>query len=170
MSLEVIFETERLLVRKLIMSDIDPFHKMQSNPNVMQYVTGDVKTYEEHTEELKDLIRKYAIEDNDFWIYAITKKEDNTFIGTCALIKDEQNDDEIGYRFLESYWGLGYGYEICQGIVDYSKRVSIHKLVGYVVDVNTASSKILERCGFQIVEKGIEPNLKLPETKYELVL
>ena len=95
---------------------------------------------------------------------------DSKFVGTCALIKDSNSDDEIGYRFLERYWGLGYGFEICQGLIDYCKSIGIPKLIGYVYDENYASVKILEKCNFKIVEKGIEPSLQLPETKYELIL
>ncbi len=170
MSTEIIFETKRLLVRKLIMSDINPFNTMQSNPKVMQYVTGEIKSLEAHQEELKQLIQFYDKEGNNFWIYAIERKSDKEFIGTCAFIKDDKGDDELGYRFLENYWRLGYGYEICTGIVNYSQSVGIPKLIGYVVDVNIASAKILEKCNFKVVDKGIEPHLNLPETKYELML
>ena len=165
----MIFETERLLVRKLILSDLDAFHQMQSNRKVMQFVTGNVKTKVAHLTELKELINKYKIPENDFWIYAIQTKREAQFIGTVALVKDN-NDDEIGYRFLEKYWGNGYGLEICKGMIRYCKRLKIRKLIGYVVDENKASAKILERCNFRITKRFISDDLKLPETKYELYL
>tara|TARA_R110002073_G_scaffold8207_1_gene45624 strand:- start:71458 stop:71970 length:513 start_codon:yes stop_codon:yes gene_type:complete len=170
MSTEVIFETQRLLVRKLVVSDLKPFHEMQSNPKVMQYADGEVKSLETHEAELKDLIDFYEKENNDFWIYAIERKLDDEFIGTLALVKDDQKEDEIGFRFLEKYWGFGYGFEICKGLILYSNSIQLPKLVGYVVDVNIASGKILEKCNFKVIEKGIEPISKLPETKYELIL
>ena len=108
----MIFETERLIIRRLVMSDLQSFHEMQSNPKVMQFADGEVKSLEEHQEELQDLINKYNIKHNDFWIYAIENKQTNNFMGTVALVKDENNDDEIGYRFLEKYWKNGYGSEI----------------------------------------------------------
>lgn len=151
------------------MSDITPFHTMQSNPKVMQYVTGETKSLGEHEKELFELIRKYDEKNNDFWIYAIERKSGNEFIGTIALIKDDK-DDELGYRFLEKYWGIGYGLEVCKGLIIYCKSIGLPKLIGYVVDANIASSKILEKCNFKIIEKGMEPNLNIPETKYELIL
>ena len=71
MKSQIIFETEILLVRRLKMSDIKPYHEMQSNPKVMQYVTGEVQTEKEHLIELNRLIGFYNKEGNDFWIYAI---------------------------------------------------------------------------------------------------
>lgn len=170
MGKKLIFETDRFLVRELLMSDLEPFHEMHANINVMRYVRGTAMTREENEKELPELIQKYALEDNDFWIYAIERKSDNTFVGSVALVKDDQNDDELGYRFLEKYWGMGYGLEICRGLVDHAKVIGLPKLIGYVADVNIASAKILKKCNFKEVSKGLEPNLKIPETKYELIL
>ncbi len=64
----MIFDTDRLRVRKLTFSDIDDFHQMQSNLKVMQYATGKVKSFEEDKKELSKLINKYTELSNDFWI------------------------------------------------------------------------------------------------------
>jgi RimJ/RimL family protein N-acetyltransferase len=165
----MIFETERLIVRKLIGADLIPFHKMQSNPKVMQYATGDVKSMEAHKVELCELISKYNQANNDFWIYAIIRKEDYKFIGTVALVKDE-DDDEIGYRFLEEYWNNGYATETCSGLITYCKSIGMQKIIGCVVDENIASAKILERFNFKKVMQFISDDIQLPETKYELEL
>lgn len=170
MDKQFLFETSRCRVRFLQMNDLEPFHEMQSNPRVMQYVRGKGMTREENEKELPDLIEKYDNKNNDFWIYAIEKKSNQEFIGTCAFVKDDMGDDELGYRFLEKYWGLGYGLEICSGLIAYGEKMGLPYLVGYVVNENKASAKILEKCGFQIVGQGIDPKLKLPETKYRLVL
>lgn len=164
----MIFETERLLVRKLVLKDLQPFYALESNPLVLQYATGEVKTVEECKKELHELIRKYNIKDNDFWIYAIERKIDQEFIGTIALIKDENRDDEIGYRLLQKYWGKGYATETCEGIISYCKSKGMKKIVGCVVDENIASAKILERFNFKIERKFISEDIGLPETKYIL--
>ena len=165
----MIFETERLIVRKLILGDVNSFHEMQSNPNVMRFADGEVKSFDEHSQELLDLIKKYTLKNNDFWIYTIERKSDSKFIGTLALVKD-LIDDEIGYRFLEKYWNHGYGFEICEATVAYSKKIGIKKLVGYVADENVASVKILERLNFKVVKKMINEDIQLLETKYQLEL
>ncbi len=170
MNKNIVFETPRCIVRLLQMNDLEPFHEMQSNPKVMRFVRGEGMTREENEKELPELIQKYSLENNDFWIYAIESKTDKTFIGTCALVKDDEGDDELGYRFLEKYWKLGYGLEICQGLIMYCKSIRMNNLVGYVADENIASMKILEKCGFTFESKGIEPKLKFPETKYRLFL
>ena len=170
MKSQIIFETEILLVRRLKMSDIKPYHEMQSNPKVMQYVIGEVQTEKEHLIELNRLIGFYNKEGNDFWIYAIDRKLDNQFIGTVGFCKDEEGDDEIGYRFLEKYWGLGYGSDLCKASVVYCSSIGMPKLIGYVINLNVASAKILKKCNFEYISDGIDILTKLPETKYQLLL
>lgn len=166
----MIFETERLLVRRLSMDDLQSFYEMQSNPLVLQYATGEVMPFEDIKSRLQLLIDKYDIPNNDFWIYAIERKLDNEFIGTVALVKDENNEDEIGYRFLQKYWGNGYGFEVVEGLLVFAKRAGYKKLIGNVVDKNVASVKILERLHFNPVKKFISEDIGLPETRYELKL
>ena len=166
----MIFETKRLLVRKLKHSDIEGFFELESNPKVLQYATGDPKNYKESKEDLEQLIKRYDIPKNDFWIYAVENKENELFIGTVALVKDDEGNDEIGYRFIERFWGNGYATEICEGLIPYCKSIGMKKLIGCVVDVNVASAKILERFGFKEIEKFVSDDIGLPETKYELIL
>lgn len=162
----MIFETERLLIRKLTVKDLHPFHELESNPLVLKYATGEVKNFDENKKELKELILKYEIPNNDFWIYAVERKWDKNFIGTVALVKG----DEIGYRLLEKYWNNGYATEICEGFISYCKQLGMSKLIAYVVDENIASAKIVERFNFKPVKHFISDDINLPETKYELYL
>ena len=165
----MIFETERLLIRKLILDDLHAFHELESNPLVLKYATGEPKLFNDNRKELVSLISKYKQPENDFWIYAIERKKDKCFIGTVALVKDNL-DDEIGYRLLEKYWKLGYGSEVCLGLISYCKKIGLEKIIGYVVDENIASAKILEKNNFKIVKKFISDDIKLPETKFVLYL
>lgn len=164
----MIFETERLLIRKLIFSDLNQFHLLESNPNVLHYTSGKVKSLHENKIELKNLIESYKKSNNDFWIYAIERKIDARFIGTVALVK-HYNDDEIGYRFLEKYWRNGYGFEICKGLISYCKMIGIKKIVAFAVDENSASVKILKKLQFIPIEKLINEKHQ-QETKYQLFL
>ncbi|WP_282072982.1 GNAT family N-acetyltransferase [Polaribacter atrinae] len=164
----MIFETERLIIRRLVLADLAMFHELESNPNVLKYAIGTPKTYIENENELKTLILKYNDPKNDFWILAITNKTDQQFIGTVALVKDNL-EDEIGYRFLEKFWNLGYGSEVCFGLISYCKQIKIKSIIAYVVDENKASAIILEKNNFTIVDEFINDE-GLSETKYELYL
>jgi len=166
----MIFETNRLCVRKLRIEDFDAFHEMQSNINVMQYVRGIAMTLEDNKEELPKLIDFYSKPHNDFWIYAIERKEDATFVGTVALVKDNENNDEIGYRLLQEYWGFGYGFEIVKGLVNYCKKIRLPKVIAYVAIKNVASTKIIEKLDFEFIGDFVSKELNIPERKFILEL
>ena len=74
-------------------------------------------------------------------IYGIIKKSNNQIIETVAVVKDANNDDKIGYRFLENYWGLGYGFEICKGLISYCQKIGMKKIIAYVIDETRHQSK-----------------------------
>jgi RimJ/RimL family protein N-acetyltransferase len=168
--MHLIFETKRLIVRKLKLDDFESFHEMHSNFNVMKYVRGKAMTFQENKDELPKLIGFYDILDNDFWIYAIERKEDAVFVGTIAFVKDENMDDEIGYRFLEKYWSKGYGTEIVDGMINYCKKVGFIKLIACVANDNVASINIIKNVGFKFVKDFVSDDLNIPEQKFELIL
>lgn len=165
-----LFTTPRLRVRTLVPSDFEGFYALQSNLEVMQYVTGNVKDAQGIQQELHDLIGKYTLPENDFWIFAVCAKDDHTFMGTCAFVKDIHGDDEIGYRLLPEFWNLGFGTELCRGMLTFAPEMGCTKLMAYVADKNPYSARIVERCGFTLVKKGIAHDLGIPETIYQLIL
>lgn len=150
----MIFTTAQLKVRKLHVSDLNPFHEMQSDPMVMRYTGSAPTNWEENKKNLSELIALYEKEDNDFWIWAIERNADKQFVGTCAIVKHEPHSsqpkhditDEIGYRFLQKYWGKGYGTEITEGLLNYAFNI-LNKpaLLAEVDERNTASVKLLDR-------------------------
>lgn len=165
----MIFETERLLIRRLSLNDLEGFHLLESNPKVLKFATGTVKSLEENKRELIKLIEKYQIIDNNFWIYAVERKVDAKFIGTIALIENNV-ETEIGYRFIETFWRRGYGLEVCKGLLLYCKNIGITSLIAFVVDVNSASKKIVEKLNFKVVDCFLNLELQLKETKYKILL
>ena len=166
----MIFETERLVVRKLKNSDINPFHQMQSNINVMRYTDSPPKNIEENKTDLQNVISLYDKERNDFWVYAVERKKDKQLIGTIALLKDADNNDEIGYRYLEKYWNNGYAYEALLGMIQFAKTKNITELVAEVIVKNEASEYLLKKAGFTFVKEYLCEDLKLLERLYILKL
>jgi len=166
----MIYQTERLLIRKLKSSDINPFHEMQGNEKVMRYTDGTAKTYEEDVIDLQRVIDFYEKPNNDFWVWVVERKKDNAFLGTVALIKDDNSNDEIGYRFLEKYWNNGYAFESMMGLIDYCKQIGLKQIVAEVIVKNKASEHIIKKAGFQLVKEYICDDLKLLERMYRLEL
>ncbi len=142
----MVFQTSRLLVRQLIYEDFEPFHEMQSNFKVMQYASGKAQSFEENKADLKKVIDHYSEDNNGFWVWAIERKSDQEFIGTVAMIVDEKNEGEVGYRLLERHWGNGYASEILKDLIDFGfEKMNLKAVIAYVDVRNIASVKMLDK-------------------------
>ena len=99
------------------MADLSPFHKMQGNKMVMQYTGTAPMSLSENRLDLKNVIQGYHQSNNSLWVWAIIDVSDLAFVGTCALVKESNEQYEIGVRLLEEKWGRGYGREIVKNLL-----------------------------------------------------
>jgi len=141
----MIFETERLTVRILNSTDAVPFFDMMGNPHVMNPIPRPVMTQAESDAFLNKLISSKTF-NSDKQVLAIVEKKSNCFIGLCAYLKNDENDDEIGYRLREQFWRIGYGTEITKGLLNYGfSEKGCTKITADVYVENIGSTKILDK-------------------------
>lgn len=158
------FETERLLLRPLELSDVDDMFAMDSNPNVHIYLGNNpLKTKEESLGYLKNILNQY--EENGIGRFAMITKDKNQFIGWCGLkfITEEENNHthfyEIGYRLKEEFWGNGYAYEAAKEWYEYAfNTLKVDTLYASAHIDNKGSRRILEKLGLQFKNEYIWDN------------
>lgn len=140
----MIFETERLRVRKLNTNDAVLFFEFMSDPNVMNPIPRKVLSRIESNTKLTELISLEKSSKTKIW--SLTEKEKGSLIGICGFLKNDENDDEIAYRLIERFWGKGYATEIAKGLIEYSlENLNFEKITADVSTDNKKSSKILEK-------------------------
>ena len=140
-----VFETDRFIIRRLENQDIEAFHDMQGNPNVMRFVKPTMNR-EESEQELARFIGYYVDYNIRFDIWAIDQKSSNEFVGICGVYENDQSESEIAYRLRESYWGKGIASEVTQGLIKYCfSHTNVKQLCAYVRLGNKGSIRILER-------------------------
>jgi ribosomal-protein-alanine N-acetyltransferase len=140
----MIFETKRLYVRRLEETDEAQFFELMSNPNVMNPIPQDVLTKIESDAKLAALIALEKLSDTKIW--CLCEKGNNKSIGICGLLKNDEKQDEIAYRLIETYWGKGYGTEIAKGLIDYCfDKMKSNLITADVYVDNVKSIKILNK-------------------------
>lgn len=150
---ETVFETRRLIVRNLVESDFEAFHEMQSDEEVMRYTTGRALDESENRRQLRMCIDSYSKQGNDFWVWAVVRKDDGRLVGTCAVVPNESRP-EIGYRLLRRCFGMGFGQEICDGLVEYCiHEQKLDEIIAFTDVRNVASTKILDRSPLRFIEE-----------------
>ena len=147
-----IFETKRLIIRNLVETDSDDYYDMMGNPNVMNMIPREVMSREESDKHLNSFIGKDQTL-TDLKVWGIETKTENEFIGLCAFLKNNENEDEIGYRLREKHWRKGFGTEIAKGLIEFGfKELEMEKITADVDIKNLNSAKILEKFMVQTKE------------------
>jgi RimJ/RimL family protein N-acetyltransferase len=147
----IIFETDRLIVRRLCENDFDDYYDMMGNPNVMNLVPRKVKSRKESDEHLEKFIHTdQNLSETKVW--GIELKNNSEFIGLCAFLKNQEKDNEIGYRLREKFWRMGLGTEITKGLISFGfEKLNMNKITADVDTNNQYSVKILRK--FMTLEK-----------------
>lgn len=152
-----ILESERLLFRKLELTDAEAMFEMDSDPDVHLYLGNNpVKSID----EVRDVIENIQWQYKTFGIgrMAVILKETNDFLGWAGLKRERNLKDrgifcDLGYRFLKKHWGKGYATESAKAFVDYGFTVlNLEKINAYADAANIASCKALEKAGLKGVE------------------
>ena len=145
-----ILETERLILRRVLPSDVKEMFELRSNPETMKYIPRPLLTnHEEALAHIKMMEDK--IETNEGINWAITLKGDDKMLGVIGhyRIKPEHYRAEVGYMILPEYHGKGITTEAVQCVVDYGfNTMQLHSIEGVIDPENEASQRVLQKCGF----------------------
>ena len=149
-----ILETERLLLRAPRASDAKTIADLASDRRV--------------AENTARIPHPYSLADADEWIaftaasagergehvFVITRAGD--VLGACGLEPRDNAAPEIGYWLGVPYWGCGYATEAVRALIDHAFGNLGHTSLQAGARVtNTASRRVLEKCGFQWTGVGL---------------
>jgi [ribosomal protein S5]-alanine N-acetyltransferase len=145
-----IAETSRLQLRQLTETDAQHFYELNLDPDVLQY-TGD-RVFET-IDAARLFLQSYQSVYNKYGLgrWAVIRKADDAFLGWCGLKYSEDTKEyDIGFRFFKNYWGQGYATEAAMASLQLGfTHFSIKEIVGRAMQTNSASIRVLEKCGMK---------------------
>lgn len=170
--MKIVFETKRLILRELNLSDSQQFFKLNSDSEVLKY-TGD-QPFSSTSDALKFLKNYTDYEVNGFGRWAVISKESNLFLGWSGLKLNEESMIDLGYRFFRKEWGKGYATEAAKGSIEYGfDKLNIKTIIGRTSIENKASVHILKKLGMNFWKndncKGIQNSsyYKIDKVQYD---
>ena len=102
--------------------------------------------------------------------FAIIHKIDHTLIGLCGF-SGSPNDDgvaEIAYAIAPGYQGQGFATEAAQALIQFaSADPRVKTICAHTLSETNASTRILEKCGFEKIGGSIDPENNLPVWRWE---
>ncbi len=168
MTMNVILETERLLLRTFTTEDARLIYELNRDPDVTRF-TGDPITDIAHARQVLEqvILPQYVLYNHGRW--AVHAKPALEFIGWCGLKnRPERNEIDLGYRFIKSTWGKGYATEAAFACIKYGfEKLGLKRIVGRAMPGNIASLKVLEKCGMTYIGEDMVDDH--PAKTYEIL-
>ena len=154
----VILETERLVLRHLVMDDLDELFVLYQDPEIRKYFPEGVLNYQDTREELEWHMHGHP-RHPELGLWATIHKETGKFIGRCGLLPweiEDQYEVEIAYLLDKAFWHQGLATEAAKGILEYGFNIlNLSRLICMIDPENSASQKVAERIGMTF-EKRVE--------------
>lgn len=156
--MKIFAETERFILREILLSDVDGFFELDSDPDVHKYLGNNpIKSKSQAIDTINFIRAQYS--SNGIGRWAIIDKKTNKFIGWTGfkLITKEtnlhKNYFDLGYRLIKKYWGQGIATETALASLEYAFNKLNKKEVYAIADCeNNGSNKILNKIGFTFIE------------------
>lgn len=161
--MDLILETDRLLMRPLELTDAEAMFAMDSNPNVHKYLwQKPYQSIEESVANIEYVQKQYKT--NNIGRFATILKQTGEFIGWTGIkfVTEQPENGNInfydyGYRLNEKFWGKGYASEATLAWLDYGfNQMKIEKMNAYTHAENGASNHILQKSGMQFTEAYLD--------------
>jgi len=153
---DIYLGTQRLLLRQFTADDLDDVHALDSDPEVMRFITGGPATPREvlRDEHLPHWMAFYERGD-DWGFWAAQDRTTGAFLGWFHLRPgtDARSDEpELGYRLRRDVWGLGLATEGSLALIDRAfTRSQATRVYATTMAINVASRRVMEKAGMHFV-------------------
>ena len=152
----LVLETERTLVRQLMDTDFEDYFQLESNLEVMRFISGRPRSREEA--RLRFAKQRLAyLRDPGFGVWSVCLKTSGQFIGTaCLNFIEDTSIRQVGYKFTPSQQGKGLATEIATALLQYGfGACSLPEISAVCNPLNKGSEKVMQKAGLEYVGTGI---------------
>lgn len=142
-------ETERLILRKMLVRDYEDMFEYAHRADVTKYLTWNPHPNKIYTREyLEYVATRYAA--GEFYDWAVIERESGKMIGTCGFTRFDyqSNSAEAGYVLNPLYWGRGYAPEALRAVLEFGfTKLGLHRVESRYMEGNNSSRRVMEKVG-----------------------
>jgi ribosomal-protein-alanine N-acetyltransferase len=177
----VVLTTERLVLRRLSIDDLEPLAAIYADPAVRRFFPEGTLTRDETREEIAWMLEvdypRYG-----YGLWATILKDSGALIGRCGLLPwpvmgseraalgvegpeerptpGRHVEVEVAYLLASPYWGRGLATEAARAVVRYGfATLGVDRLIALIDEENEASRRVATKIGMTVdgdVEEGGE--------------
>ena len=141
--------TDRLTLRKLLVTDYRDMYEYASRSDVTKYLTWHPHPDSAYTREYLQYIGgRYSA--GMFYDWAVVYEPDCKMVGTCGFTSFNCVSDcaEVGYVINPDYWGKGIASEALERVLKFGfEELKLHRIEAKFMKDNERSRAVMERVG-----------------------
>jgi RimJ/RimL family protein N-acetyltransferase len=162
LAVQIFLETERLELRRFTMADADNLVDLDSDPEVMHFITGGRPTRrEEIVADVLPAFLGYYERFVGYGFWAAIEKSTGEFVGWFHFRPRDgslADQPELGYRLRQSAWGKGYGTEGSLALIRKGfTELGVRRVFAETMAVHAASRHVMEKAGLRLVRSFQQP-------------
>ncbi|MDD6486959.1 MAG: GNAT family N-acetyltransferase [Spirochaetales bacterium] len=149
-------KTERLTITTFSPAMAQSVYENSQDDDTRRFVPDEVyDSVEEARVAIEFLMSLYNTDDGPF-VYPIITNENDKNIGYVQLCKLDDGNWEIGYHIAKDFTGKGYATEAVKAFIPVmTKKLNLNAVYGICLAENISSVRVLEKCGFTQIYKGM---------------
>ena len=147
----MILQTERLIMRRWLDRDREPFAALNADPEVMEHFPATLTR--EQSDALVNRIEQKGFETLGYGLWALEVRETGEFIGFAGLALQTFDAPflpaiEVGWRLARHTWGNGYATEAGRAALTHGfEKLDLPEIISMTAHQNTRSRAVMERLG-----------------------
>ncbi len=160
------FQTARMSLRLLSLGDANYLFDLDSDPEVVKYITGGKTSTMEDCHNVIDRVMKlHEKYQNQFGLWLAFDRVTHEFMGWFLFRPDKKDPDntqvvELGYRFKQKFWGKGLATEGSKAFLDYGfGELKLEKIFAIAMKTNLKSQAVMKKLGLSHEYDYIETQL-----------
>ena len=152
---KTMLQTERLTLKPYSGQDADELLDILTMPEVTDnFMVPEMESRSCQEELVQKLISFSQVEDDKHLEYGIyLNGQIIGFVNDCGI---EEDEIEIGYVVHPRYQGRGYATEAVHAVITELREMGFRKIVAGYFSENTASLRVMEKCGMRQTDKAEE--------------
>lgn len=140
--------TERLILRKIRVSDAKDMYEYACDDSVVKYLTWGPHPDVAYTKRYLATVER-AYKNNTYFDWAIVLKANRKMIGTCGFTSFNYDTStcEIGYVLNPRYRGYGLMPEAVNAVIEFAfDKIGAKYVEARFMKGNDASLRVMEKC------------------------
>lgn len=144
-------ETERLIIRKYTLEDVDDYFAFASDAEVTRFLRWGPHPNRDYTlEYIQGVLDEYAAGKDSSW--GIELRTEKRIIGTMHIMHLDlyHRKAHVGFALARVHWNNGYATEALGKVLEHCfAELSLNRIEAFCIPENRAAVRVLEKAGMQ---------------------